>query len=480
MKKFIGLMLMAAALIVIIAVARMELTSFHESRPPSAVPAFNNHTDDGDKKFQNKELNIAVFQGGYGPEYWKEIVEKFEAAYPGVKVSMTISPRIGDVIRPQIVAGNPPDFLAIMDTEQSGMITSLVKEKGLLDISDVFDDKALDKDQLLGDMILPGMLESTRFSPYQDGKIYMAPFNAGPMGLIYNKNLFQEKGWKLPETWDEFFALEEELKKEENYLIDKDGQKTKRALFTYQGIYPEYLEEIMYPSLANSVGMEHLQRIFSYEPGSFKTAKVKKVLDTFAKIGTEGYLMKGTVALNHTQSQTDMMLGKAVFIVNGSWMENEMKDSPREEGFEFGMIPVPVFHKGDERYVLSSYEQFSIPAKARNPELAKEFLKFLYTDESVKLFAEKSNGAFALKEAKELSKPYLTPGVYEMFSAYEGATAILQDWKVLPKSSKIDIRTDLFRNTMTPIMTGKMTTVEWMDRVEEAFAEVQAKMAAQQ
>jgi len=474
MKKLIGVLLMAAVLAGIIAVTNMDAISFKDRKPSSE--SASNGSGTGEKYFKNKQLHIAVFQGGYGPEYWKEIVEKFEAAYPGVQVNMTISPRIGDVIRPQLVAGNPPDFLAITDTEQSGIMTSLVKEKGLLDITEVFEDKALDKDEMLKDMILPGLLESTRFSPYQDGKVYMAPFNAGPMGLIYNKSLFQEKGWKLPETWDEFFALDEELKKEENYLVDENGKKTKRALFTYQGIYPEYLEEILYPSLANAAGMAQLNEIFEYESGSFKSESVKKVLDTLAKIGTEGYLMEGTVGLNHTQSQTDMMLGKAVFIVNGSWMENEMKDSPREEGFQFGMIPVPVFAKGDERYILSSYEQFSIPAKARNPELAKEFLKFLYTDESVKLFAEKSNGAFALKGAQELSKLYLTPGVYEMFSAYEGATAIVQDWKVLSKDSKVDIRTPLFKNAITPIMTGKMTTDQWMDQVEAAFAEIQAKM----
>jgi len=426
--------------------------------------------------FKSKELHIAVFQGGYGQEYWKEIIETFEAAYPGVLVHLTISPRIGDVIRPQLVAGNPPDFLVISDTEQSGIMTSLIKEKGLMDITGVFDEFSLDSDQRLKDMILPGILESKRFAPYQDGKIYLAPFNAAPMGLIYNKNLFQEKGWKLPETWDDFFALEEELKKKENYVKDERGQLVKRALFTYQGIYPEYLEEILYPALANSAGIHELKRIFSYEPGSFRTESVKKVLDTLAKLGSGGYLMEGTVGLNHTQSQSDMMLGKAVFIVNGSWMENEMKDAPREAGFQFGMIPVPVFNKGDERYILSSYEQFSIPAKAKNPELAKAFLKFLYTEQSLILFAEKANGTFALKGAQELSQDKLTAGVYEMFSAYEGATAITQEWNVVPKQSKEDIRNQLFKNAITPIMTGRMTTEEWMDQVEAAFADIQANM----
>ena len=33
---------------------------------------------------------------------------------------------------------------------------------------------------------------------------------------------------------------------------------------------------------------------------------------------------------------------------------------------------------------MDSVEQFSIPKDAKNPELAKEFLRFLYTDDSVR------------------------------------------------------------------------------------------------
>lgn len=90
-----------------------------------------------------------------------------------------------------------------------------------------------------------------------------------------------------------------------------------------------------------------------------------------AKIGTDGYLMDGTVALNHTQSQTDMMMNKALFIPNGNWMEGEMADAPRADGFEFGLTCAPVLDDGETRYVMSSVEQFEIPANAKNPELAK-------------------------------------------------------------------------------------------------------------
>ena len=85
-----------------------------------------NGTADNAAEFENKKLNIAVFEGGYGPDYWNEIVEKFEVAYPGVEVDMQISPSIGDVIRPQIVAGNVPDFIVMNDNDSTGLISSLI------------------------------------------------------------------------------------------------------------------------------------------------------------------------------------------------------------------------------------------------------------------------------------------------------------------------------------------------------------------
>ena len=52
-----------------------------------------------------------------------------------------------------------------------------------------------------------------------------------------------------------------------------------------------------------------------------------------------------------------------------------MQDAPREDGFEFAMAPIPTENADDVHYVFDSCEQFSIPAAAKNPELAKEFLR---------------------------------------------------------------------------------------------------------
>ena len=137
----------------------------------------------------------------------------------------------------------------------------------------------------------------------------------------------------MPKTWDEFFALGDKVK-------DIDG----RALFTYQGIYPGYMEEMLWPAIANECGEEALTKIANYEEGSFNNEGVLKALSHIKEIADKGYLLEGTVGMNHTESQTEMMLGKAAFITNGTWMENEMQDAPREDGFEFAMAPMSTMY----------------------------------------------------------------------------------------------------------------------------------------
>jgi len=71
---------------------------------------------------QNQELNIAVFEGGYGREVWDDLAKQFEAKNPGVKINVTANAKLGDVIRPQIMNGNPPDFIFLASTNESGIL----------------------------------------------------------------------------------------------------------------------------------------------------------------------------------------------------------------------------------------------------------------------------------------------------------------------------------------------------------------------
>ena len=343
-----------------------------------------------------------------------------------------------------------------------------VKWRVLGKVDDVFDGENYAGTGTLRDDITDGILSSTKCAPYGDDEIYLAPFNSGPQGLIYNKTFFDENNLEVPKTWDEFFALGDKVK-------DIDG----RALFTYQGIYPGYMEEMLWPAIANECGEEALTKIANYEEGSFNNEGVLKALSHIKEIADKGYLLEGTVGMNHTESQTEMMLGKAAFITNGTWMENEMQDAPREDGFEFAMAPIPTENADDVHYVFDSCEQFSIPAAAKNPELAKEFLRFLYSDESVSAFAEASGALYATKSAREVAKDKLSTAIYNMYGIYEEANAssLIMSFAAVPADCKVNPKDEIF-NPITSVMNDEMTVEEWAQNVEDAFAQVRADMEA--
>ena len=426
---------------------------------------------------EEQELNIAVFEGGYGRDFWDDLIARFEAAHPGVTVNMQISSDIETILSPQIAVGELPDFMAIQ-VQHAGFLTAMIQNRELLDLTDFFDNtEALDRPGVtLRDLMVPGMLESTSYAPYGDGRIFLAPFNIGPLGLVYNVTLFEEKGWTLPATWDEFFAMDAMLDEPENY-VTIGGSEERRAIFTYQGIHPGYLEPILWSAIAGAGGMEAIHAIEKYEEGAWENPAVREVIEIFARMGTEGYLMDGTVALDHTQAQADMMLGRAVFIPNGVWMANEMEEAPREEGFEFAIAPVPTLQAGQPRYVLSSFEQFSIPADAPNTELALEFLRFIYSDETVRSFAREADGAIAIVGAREIAEDYLSSSVFNMLRAYDEGVFMLMSFDPIPEGLPISMGDEIFGNRMTPLMTGQLTVDQYIEQMEELSTQIREHIA---
>ena len=335
-------------------------------------------------------------------------------------------------------------------------------------MTDLFDEKAIDRDLAIKECILPGILDSNICSPYNDGRIYLAPYNYGVMGLWYNKDFFKRKGIAPPETWEEFFALNETAieRKEGHYL-------------PIRGFIPPIMKRLCCLHLYSAGGSECVDKYFNYSEGLWKSEAAQKVLGLFERIAVGDMLMKGTVALNHTQAQTEFMKGKAMFIINGSWFEGEMKDAPREAGFEFGFLGVPSFHKGDPMTCLVNPETLMIPAKAKNPELAKEFLKYIYTDKIIKLNGEKAKAVMAVEGAVELVKDSITPSSYECFKSVEnGKLPVMGSFKQLAKGSKTNVTDEIYK-PLSGVMNKQLTAAQWGDKLDSVYAKIRRELAEQ-
>ena len=443
----------------------------------TSLLAFSACGDNEDAAAAGNVLNVAVFEGGYGRDFWIDLNERFEDANPGVAVNMQISPDIESILAPQLAVGEIPDVMVLEPTY--GFMISMNQNEEFLDLTNFFNNtEVLDRPGvMMRDIIVPGMLESTAFAPFGDGRIFHAPLHAGPMGPVYNITLFEEKGWSLPTTWDEWFAMDALMDDPANHVTIGNNTE-RRSIFTYQGIHPGYLESVLWPAIAGAGGMEVIHAIENYEEGSWNNTIVRQVLQNLARMGTDGYLMSGTVGLDHTQSQADMMMGRALFIPNGTWFVGEMADAPREPGFEFAIAPVPTLQAGQPRYVLSSFGGVSIPAEAPNTDLALDFLAFMYTSESIRAFAKLADGVMAVQDARTVASAELDPSVYNMMRAYDEGIFMLMSFAPIPPGLPIHMGNEIFDNRITPLMTGSITVDEYIQQMEELNAQIRAHIAA--
>ena len=408
---------------------------------------------------EERTLEIAVLETAYGVPMWEEIVSTFEANTPGVTVNMTIDKNLEDVISPSMKAGEYPDFVFCSTSRVKALPETLTKENALLDITDVFDMTVPGESVTVKEKMIPGFTDTLVTNPYGDGKTYLAPMFYGPCGLFFNAGLFAEKGWEVPTTWDEMWALGDVAKAEGI------------ALFTYP--VAGYFDAFLFGLLTQVGGPDFYNKCMTYEPGIWETPEAQEVFEIVAKMAT--YVEPTTVANangeNFVKNQQLVLDNKALFMPNGTWITGEMKDAPRADGFEWGFTALPATTEGGDRYSFTFFEQSWIPAAATNPELAKEFLAWLYSDEAAAIFAKSG----AVQPINGMSEKL--EGEAKMFySIYDtGAKATMGGFATTEPVEGVNIKNTLCV-TIDSLVTGDKTVADWTAEMTVANDALRAAM----
>lgn len=404
--------------------------------------------------FEGQVLKVAAFEGGFGASYWENICKAFEEAY-GCTVELTTSPAIDEIVRPQIISGSYPDVL-FLNSSTMALFNELVDSRAFMDLTEVFEEPAIGSDEPLVNLIADGLLETATFDRYGDGSIVLAPVSSNAQALVYNKTLFDANGWEVPTTWDEFFALGEE------------AAAKGYSLYTYPGLYPDYNEMVFTCGFASALGIDGLNAYTSYDPEVLKTDAAIALFENFAKI--KDYLMPGTTGLNHTQSQAEFMLDKALFIPNGDWLPSEMADAPRTDGFEWAAAPALVLNEGDTPYYRLIVDGFGVMKDGDNNELAKEFVRFWYTDEAQRYQAE-AGITTCTKNFSEVAADLLTDEKQAFLRIRESAGAASYAF------ASVDTRvvwSDYMWGQLADVMNGDLDATTWRESVIDAFERIQA------
>ena len=405
------------------------------------------------------EISVAAIETAYGTEMWQQVAEAFTAE-TGIKVNLTTDKNLEDVIGPAMQGGEFPDVIHLATGREAGLTEQFIKDKNIADITDVLSMTVPGEDKLVSEKIAGGFTETSLTNPYGDGKTYLAPMFYSPCGLFYNAGLFEEKGWEVPTTWDEMWELGDKAMEEGIYL------------FTYPttGYFDAFLYALMY----TVGGPEFFDAATHYEDGIWDSEEAQQCFDIIAKLAS--YTNPVTPAQandqDFTQNQKLVLDNKALFMPNGTWIVGEMAESPRAEGFQWGMTALPAATEGGDRYSYTWFEQAWIPAGAENIDAAKQFIAFLYSDTACEIFAAAGAIQPVLGIADTLE------GDNQMFySIYDdGAKAAMGNFASYTAVAGLGTVREVFLDPVNSLVNGEMTEEQWIENIKTASAQMLANI----
>ncbi len=396
-------------------------------------------------------LQIAALEGAYGA-LWPALVEGFNAVYPDVAVELVIDMNIEDVISPSMQAGEFPDVVHLATGRPLALTETMIKDNALADLSDLMTMTVPGESVTVADKIIPGFIGNSLTTPYPDGRPYLTPTFYDPCGLFYNAALFTEKGWSVPTTWDEMWALGDQAAEEGI------------ALFAYPTA--GYFDALFYALLNSVGGPDFFARATSFEEGIWETAEGTQVLDIMTKLAsyTDPSVPANANGDNYLKNQQLLLDNKALFIPCGTWFVGEMQDAPKADGFEYGFMALPSVSAGGDRYCYTYFDQAWIPADAVNQDLAKLWLSYLYSDAAAAIFGE-YDASISIVGANDFlpadSQKRLFNATFEQSVAAVGGFATTEAVEGLSPNTA-------FFDPVNSLVSGDKSQEEWQAEIIEA------------
>jgi len=202
-----------------------------------------------------------------------------------------------------------------------------------------------------------------------DGKTYGLVYNALYQGVYYNKTMFAENGWEVPETLDELQAI-----------IDDCNEK---------GITPFASHMVDTWSIGNVTMQFAMNDVFNTIPDWGDQFRAGEVSFTDSEIMQTAYkynelIYQNTFAETFSLQQTDcdakMVMGEAAMKVSGSWSIQNFLDI--DENFDFGIFPFPNA-TGDSKLIFEPNITVMKSADSPNQDAINCVLEVLTTDQDL-------------------------------------------------------------------------------------------------
>jgi N-acetylglucosamine transport system substrate-binding protein len=401
-----------------------------------------------DSKKASNEVEIAMFKGGYGTDFFEKGALEFEKENPGLKFNVWGDPRIWEQLRPRFNSDDVPDFTwPGWDMDY----WALLYENQVVYLDKYLDQPAYKSEQKWRDTFEPSILKLCTYK----GKVWKLPYHYMMYGWWYEKGQFDKLGIKPPKNWTELLAVCEKLKKAGITPI------------THQGKYPAYIIQGVFLPWAISAGGEQVFRdIENLTPGAWKNPAFLKSAKMIMELVDKGYLDKDAPALSHTEAQMEFLQGRAAMIPCGTWLHSEMEKSlPANFNMVFFLPPVLDKPVGDPTALSIGIEPFVLPTKSKHPQEAIDFYKYMTSEAKAKQFVEEKGSLVAIKGCE---KAKIAPYLADAMSAFKQSKTI---WTMQFTEWYPTIK-DTMNNAMTAMLMHEITPEEMLQKIEDKATEI--------
>jgi raffinose/stachyose/melibiose transport system substrate-binding protein len=282
----------------------------------------------------------------------------------------------------------------------------------------------------------------------KDGKVYGVPFAGQTLFVFYNKAIYKELKLSVPDTWDQFIANLEVMKKAKIQPLANGGK---------DGWTLEILMGALAPNFygANTFFESVVAGKTNFQDPRFVTAigKLKELTP---------YMPDLYMGVAYADMQSAFINETAGHFVGGSFEAGYF--TAQNPSLDYDMFPAPVAKKGDPHYVsVYADGSFSINAASKAKPAAVKFVKFL---------ASKTTGDFFIKELKQVSA---VPGADTSSSPYIKKVISLQKYST-PYIMLVGFRYQqptgsvLVQAALQGMMAGKFDAAEVCKQVQEGIA----------
>ena len=327
----------------------------------------------------------------YKPEavdIFEQLEKEFNETHDDIHLKISSPNDATTILKTRFIREDYPDIIGIGGDinysyfVDSGILADLSDYEGLGEVKPAYLD----------------IIEGLEFVPTEG--TYGLPYVANAAGVLYNKDMFAEHGWEIPQTWDEFISLCEEIQNE--------------------GIHPLYFGykdtwTCLAPWNALAVGLAPSDVCQQVNKGETTFSKeypqvAEKMLELL------NYGEDGPFGYGYNDACTAFANGESAMYTIGSYAIPQIKSVNPD--MNIGSFVFPANEDADKNVLNSGNDlMFCVMKDCKNKEAAYEVLSYMLEDENVKKYLNAQSavpckkGDFEITPELEEMRDYIENGI---------------------------------------------------------------------